>query len=205
MAPSWLPSWPAGWRDIISDYRRAVRPPRGLYRDGGEARLDWYAIAESLSMVGRLYEWILQSYHPQRDTEELQIDRWGETLRIFRGVGALTRRMLIVAKLRQRGTTTQDMVKQIFATAWGTMDPSTLTLYRQAPIAAGTEPTDTLQFREMTHIHIYQTAENDAPDWDFAEELIRLVAPTWATWSVGRYRRMRYGDPDSGWGRGCWG
>ena len=206
MAASWLPSWPSGWPDLVGAYQRGLAAvvPRGLVRWGGEVAKDWRAVAESLAYVHQTLEWIRRSVTPHVDTEEIQSDRWGEDYRVYKRTGGVSRRMWIAAKMRQIGTLTEDMARQILAGAWDSMDPDILETYRQPILAAGTEPTDELQFREQSHVHIYHAAETDAPDFAEAEDLIQRIKPTWATWTVGRYQTMRYDDDDSGWDRGCW-
>ena len=206
MPAPWLPSWPSGWPDLVAAYKRGIAAivPAGLVAKSGEASKDWDATAESLSYVRQLLEWIYRRFAPHVDTDDLQTDRWGTDLQVGKRTGGIARRLWIAAHMRQRGTLTADLVRQIMAGAWQSLDPSVVTVWRQGIVAAGTEPTDELQYRENTHVHIYHTAETEAPDYGEAEDLVRRIKPTWAEWTVGRYKIMRYDDDDSGWDRGCW-
>lgn len=206
-AVPWLPPWPSSWPDWIAGFQRGIWTviPQGLVSEDGQAAADWESLAEMLGHVREMMDWIYHSITPQTDTESLQLARWRQDLQVKLGDGGASVADWIVAKLRQRGTLTDNMIRQIMCTAWGSLDPSILTIYRQPLLTAGTEPTDELQRRENWQIHIYHAAETQAPDWRLAEALIAAIKPTWEIWSVGRYKLMRRDDPDSGWDRGVWG
>ena len=208
MAVAWLPTWPSGWPDLDDIMPRVVLRvvPRGLLKlsRDNQAGLDWYAAGLSLGMARKWLEWVYRRFAPHVDTEDTQTDRWGDDFQVYKRSGGIARRMWIAAKMRQRGTSTDDLVKQIMAGAWESLDPDILATFRQEPIAPVTEPDTGLQFREGAHVHIYHAAETDAPDFAEAEALIEQIKPTWATWTVGQYQIMQYDDPGSGWDRGCW-
>jgi hypothetical protein len=102
---------------------------------------------------------------------------------------------------------TESLAKAIMAGAWGSTDGSILSVHvnSAAAILADPEPTDDLARREQQYVHFYPTAEDVAPDWDVADDLIERAKGTWAYWTAGRYDVMEYDDDDSGWDRGRWG
>ena len=210
--PSWLPTWPTGWPDIEARYKALVGSmvPRGLFDPDGENAADWAAIGEALGQVRKLIEWVLGNSLPHRDSEGMFLWRWEELLQLVARGATATRQAWIVARLRQRGTETLSLAKAVMAGAWGEIDGSFLSVYHQDPAVyyaeRGGYTTDAAyDIREQQYLHFYPTAEDVAPDWDIAADLIARFAPTWAYWTVGRYKVMEYdGGADSGWDRGHW-
>lgn len=202
----WLPPWPSSWPDWIEGFQRGIRTviPAGLVAEGGQVAADWDALAEMLGHVREMFDWIYRTIMPHTDSEELQLGRWQQDLQVYHGDGKPDLADWIVAKIRQRGTLTDDMVRQVMCTAWGSLDPATVAIYRQPLLAAGTEPTNELQRREDWSVHVYHAAETTAPNWRLANALAEAIRPTWETWTVGRYRGMIWDDPDSGWDRSVW-
>ena len=207
--PSWLPAWPAGWTDWEAVYKRLVphAMPRGLMSPDGEQYGDWRAIGETLGQVKKLMEWVLSSYFPFRDTNALQLSYWEDLLRMGVRSTVADRMAWVTARVRQVGTATVSKDKAIMVGAWGSTDGSFLSIHYNDPVVAatyGAQPTDDLARREQQHLHFYPTAEDVAPNWEVAEDLIARAKPTWATWSVGKKRYFEYGNADCGWGRGVW-
>lgn len=197
MTASWLPTWPAAWRDFHEAFKRWVPQeyPAGLWDAAGNVWKDISAIADSMAYTRDLLEWILQSYHPQHDTEELFLSRWEQSLGIMAAPAGVGRAEWIVAQMRRRGTPTDALARACVAAAFGSMDAADVSVCSPAAadIVAAYPATDDMWAKQQYQIHFYSTTETVEPDLGIFNRIADVIKPAWETWYCGRYRTCRYG------------
>lgn len=217
--PSWFPqiSRPKGWPDW-PDIFTVVIPrewPEGLFGLETNGEGDLQATGETLALARDFLEQVLRYLWPQTvidsiDDDGIWLDDWEAVFNTTGGSSDLTARAeRLVAAFRQRGTMTEALVQAIMAPAFGETDPSKIAFESPtaAAVAAASPDEDWQWVFLHTNMHIYHADETTAPDQEMAETLIAKIKPTGDTWSVGQYKRLKWGTPgeEGAWDQATWG
>lgn len=196
-APSWLPSWPATWPDLESAYRRVIPGewPANLFRVGMNAYDDLQALGDSLAQVRKLVEWMLRRVWPDKDTDELFLDRWEASLGIASNGAAAIRAWWIKSILGLSvGTLTRGQARAIMAGAYPTTSGATV-VEVGAPAVDVDSVTPSTAFQWafcQTNRHFYESSANGPPDDRIARWILGLITPAGALWTYGSYNTGDY-------------
>ncbi len=210
----WMPiaARPAFWQDWSSIFREVIplEWPKRLFGMGSQAYSDLIAFGESLALARDMLSVLQHNIWPAHDGNDwLFQERWEEVFGVQPDGTRDHRTSRLIAVMRQRGTMTEALVKAIMCRAWGSDDPSIVSITSPDPATfAASGAVDDWQWAYLGHnMHIYHTAETDAPDQGLAEDLIRKIKPTWETWSVGQYKNLVWGTPgeEGAWDQATWG
>jgi hypothetical protein len=184
-APSWLPTWPTNWPDIVDAYE-AIIPrdwPRQLFRRDSQAYADNEAFGESLSMVRQLLEWILRHVMPQNDSNALFIDRWESTFNLYPAEALADRVSALEGKWRHRGTTTKSMVTAMMVGQYG---PGTVYFVRaEVDDVVTSETRGSVTYAEAFYQLGVIHTNADSDGYAAGEKLMDLIQPHGETWWVG--------------------
>lgn len=212
--PTWMPivARPSTWIDW-SDIFRETTPrewPKRLFGLGSQAYHDLIVFGEALALSRDMTSLLQHNIWPHLDgNDNIFTDRWEEAFGLLPDGTADERTNRLIAHLRQRGTMTEDLIKAVMCRAWGSDDPSTVSISSPDPAAyAASGAADAWQWAYLgTSLHIYHTAESAEPNRGLAEDLIRKIKPTWETWSVGQYKYLAWGTPgeEGAWNQATWG
>jgi hypothetical protein len=164
-----------------------------MFKVGSEAQGDQKALGNCLGYGRELLEWILQTTWAHRDDEAMWLDRWEEALDLTARSTTELRQSSILSYLRGYGTADSDSIKAIFAGVFGgDVADVSFTNPTAAEITSINTLGDVTHSRWSNYMHIYSTNEDIEPDYELADDLISRNAPTWQTWTVGRYRGGLY-------------
>lgn len=206
--PTWMPlsTRPSNWPDWSDIFTNTVPRewPKGLFGKGGQAWLDLEALGESLALARDVMEVVIRRIWPARDDDGTFLSDWETVFDVTPEPTIAKRQDRLIAKFRQRGTMTQDLVKAIMCRAWGSDDPSTVTLTSPTQGWAAVDETDAARLGHQ--MHISQTAGTDEPD-PMIEDLISQNKPTWENWYYGKTATLKWGAhaDDGEWDRRVWG
>jgi hypothetical protein len=143
--PSWYETWIAAWEDFSAAYQ-AMAPrqwPKNLFSETGEGYKDQQGVGEILSWLRKGSKWISECFWPWLDAAyadaastaaPLFLERWEEVFGLApRGTTYAERANRVLASFRNRGTMTEDRLKAIFISVFGTTDPDKLSLVAPTP------------------------------------------------------------------------
>ncbi len=214
MSVAWLPARPSHWVDFATQWKESVPDawPANMFRDDSEANADQTALGECMGYGRELLEWILQSIWVQRDsaiwngeTVGLWLDRWEAVWLLARRSTVALRQSAILGRMRAYGAGDNETIKAVFAEVFGG-DVADVSF--TAPTAAEVVAAETLGAvtyeRAHNQMHIHSTNDDIDPDRSLGLDLIEYAAPTWQSWTLGRYQTLKW-DTEGGWDTACWG
>lgn len=210
-SPTWFPSWPTTFPDVQDAYELSVprQYPEGLYEEGTDEWLDIKSQSIILSWVAQGSEWIQRRIFPQLDAGAMFLHLWEECLAVVQRATTADRQAAIVSSARNaRGTATTEKIQNIFAPIFG-IDPEDVAFEYATRADIETAAPDTNQgwAKCLNMLHIYDINETAVPDRDMAEDAIAICKPTWQLWSVGQYKRLKWGvtGAEGAWNQATWG
>jgi hypothetical protein len=197
--PSWFPNTPTGsrpttWDDWTALFKQVIprQWPTGLFGRDGNAWKDLTSMGESYALVRDLLQFLQRYLWPTKDDGGVFVPLWEEVFNISPAGSLTTRKNRLIATMRQRGTMTEDLIKALFAPAFGSNDADSVGL--ESPTQGWTASDDTDGAFLGNNMHIYSADESTEPD-PMIIDLIAKVKPTWQIWSYGQYKRLKWGTP----------
>jgi len=186
---------PTTWMDWSTIFRDVIPRewPKRLFGAGSQSYKDLIALGESLALVRDMLSFMQNAVIPALDENYIFLTDW-ETAFDIKPKGTESERMdRVIAMFRQRGTMTQDLVKAIMCRAWGSNDPSVVSIISPAMTPA---PQCAKHGAFLgANMHIYHTAQTAEPDDALIQDLIARVRPTWEYWTYGRYGKSDLAGP----------
>lgn len=204
---AWLPT-PTAAMDALELAYKNMSPrlwPRRLLKAASNAWKDAQVVGLALAGGRKLLEWQTTSYHPQNDTERLYLDDWLDAFGLRSSGSDTTDQNAIVAKMRERGTLTDAVVKSMFARAFGVDDPSSISIVAGDPATIPGDATADDYAKIQSSQHIFNTSETADPNRKLVDSLLRQVRGTGETWTAGRYQTARWDKAGRGWDVATWG
>jgi hypothetical protein len=207
---------PSSWIDWSEIFRETIPRewPKRLFGLGSEAYKDLVAFGETLALARDMLSVLQHNIWPALDVNDaLFIDRWEEVFGLQPDGSNDVRTSRLIAVMRQRGTMTEDLVKAIMCRAWGSDDPSIVSLANPAAAdVASVAPSEDWMWAQLqSQMYIYHTAETDLPNAGLISDLIIKNKPTFENWYYGQHFRLKWEGPpggpgggEGGWNQGCW-
>jgi hypothetical protein len=205
--PSWLPSWPTGWRDFETVYQGMVRRffPPGVWTDDAEARKDHDVMGLALSWCRKGLEWIGERVWPWLDDDDLFLPDWERSYGLSSSGTVDERQDRVMVKARSFGTLTLEKLRSIMGPAMG-LDPADVRVHSpSAATVASYSPDVANQYTaNATNLHIYDTDGTASFDHTEAWDTAKRLQPSGDTWTVGRAKLFAFDTDGRGWDQGCW-